>query len=136
MTRALLMLCLVSRAWCQTRFQAAALHDRIAQVCPVDRISIGSFSDKSTWSFTPSNGSSQQQRANARAIVTTWTDIDWIGTPDQRRETAISDLIALHIKVLALQREQSQNGENSAAIQARIDAIQNQIIVKRQEAFP
>ena len=49
------------------------LHAAVVSVCPIDGISIGKFSDRSTWSIGFSKDATIQQKAAAQAVLDGWS---------------------------------------------------------------
>ena len=50
---------------------ALLIHDAIAAVCPIDSVSIGSYTDSTTWSVAFSPSATPQQIAAANALIPT-----------------------------------------------------------------
>ena len=48
------------------------LHEKIATVAPINGVSLGRFTDKSTWRIDFKPEATAQQRADARAVVNTF----------------------------------------------------------------
>ena len=73
-----------------------ALHSAIAAKAPICGISIGVPADKTTWRIDFLDTATDQQKADAQAVITAWTDADWdkMWTWDEiraQRDTLISD---------------------------------------------
>ena len=51
------------------RAHAGTLRDVVAKVCPVGSVSMGRFSDKTTWRITYLPEATQSQRAAAEAVI-------------------------------------------------------------------
>lgn len=47
----------------------AALHRKIAAVCPIDGVSIGDWSDKKTWRISVYDAATDSQKAAAQAVI-------------------------------------------------------------------
>jgi len=45
------------------------LHQRIALVCPINGVSIGNVSDRSTWTFNANDSATEEQKVAAQAIL-------------------------------------------------------------------
>jgi hypothetical protein len=50
---------------------AGTLHEAIAEVCPVDSVSVGKSNDRSTWSFRSSAGATQAQIDAGNNVIAT-----------------------------------------------------------------
>ena len=48
---------------------AADIHEAVAQVCPIDGVSIGEPDDKTTWTISYGQAATQQQKAAAAEVV-------------------------------------------------------------------
>lgn len=59
---------------------ASELHTKIATVCQIQGVSLGSLDDKSTWSVVFEDGASIEQRAAAQAVLDAF-DIDNLPSP-------------------------------------------------------
>mgnify|MGYP001228375831 CR=1 FL=1 len=73
---------------------ATVLHSRVAQVCPIEGVSMGSFSDKQTWSITYSQGATPEQQAAAQAVlsVETYDNLQkGLSQPSESQQENIND---------------------------------------------
>jgi len=109
------------------------LHERLAGVAPIEGVSIGTLEDKQTWKVEFANAATQNHRNAAKAVIDGWTDADWEGTPAERRSGRLERIVGLHQRILALQREQSQNPTQAAQLQAKVDEAQAQIEELRRQ---
>lgn len=58
---------------------AGTLHDAIAEVCPVESVTVGNPEDRTTWSFVPAEGATQAQIDAGNNVIAT-IPIDPLGT--------------------------------------------------------
>ena len=80
---------------------AATLHDAIAEVCPVESVSVGDADDRSTWSFVPAAGATTEQVLRRREcdrdhsdraaghsadwdFISRWTNAEYRALQDRR----------------------------------------------------
>jgi hypothetical protein len=115
------------------------LHARIATVCPIDGVSIGSLADRTTWRAGFRVEATAQQRAAAQAIIDAWTEDDWEGTLAERRAKARRRILELHSDRagLTIERDYWQSQGATArvsAIQALLDQAQAQIDALRPQS--
>lgn len=82
-----------------------ALQRKLSAVAPVETVSIGKYSDKSTWHVTYEKGVTQGQRAAADGLIKAWRDQDWDAGEGQRTGSlaAAETLIARIDRLTALQ---------------------------------
>src|SRR6266576_2495038 len=50
---------------------AGTLHDAIAEVCPVESVTVENPNDRATWSFTPKTGATQSQIDAGNNVIAT-----------------------------------------------------------------
>lgn len=122
---AALLLYLACTACVAAEVRAVALHERIAAICPITGVSIGDPADKRTWRVDFGPGSTPQQRADAAAVITAWTDDDWKGTAAQVRSGNLSVIVQLQSDIRGLTAERDYWQTQGAA--ARVSALQSLI---------
>lgn len=73
------------------------LHEQIAAICPIDGVSIGSYSDKTTWRIDFSLSATAQQKAAAMAVIAAFD----VNAVDQAEANKAARSAVLRSEVLA-----------------------------------
>lgn len=115
--------------------RALALNDRIAAVAPIQGVSIGKPDDPSSWRVDFDPSATPAQRQAAAAVIASWKDDDWSGSPEARVSAALEKIIAAHVRALALEREKAQNPDAGARVQAELDKVSTQIEALRSSQW-
>lgn len=67
---------------------AGTLHNAIAEVCPVDSVSVGKSDDRATWSFDPDKEATPEQIAAGNNVIAT-IPVDYKPPPAPNRQDEV-----------------------------------------------
>lgn len=71
------------------------LHEAIESVCPIDGVSIGDESDRTTWRVDYCDAATSQQRAAADQVLASYDPLDWVKADYVRRLAADAEAARL-----------------------------------------
>jgi hypothetical protein len=98
----LLVVCTALRA--DHSIDCYTLHRQIETVCPIIGVSIGDAEDKTTWKIYFKDEATEDQRAQAQAVIDAWTEHDWEGPMPERKAKSLNQVIAVSNRIVAINR--------------------------------